>query len=109
MRPGLRLPASSKPPPPDSSQRLGDPLPGGVLTLFQYISSRRSRLVHWVLQAVVQVWQPMHLLRSITIAIWRLDMVAALRLCVLGSVIPPSLPPYCHVHRRFVGDLVAVP
>src|SRR3989344_4662207 len=95
MRPGLRLPASSKPPPPDSSQRLGYPLPGWVSTLFQYMYSRPSRLVHWVVQAVVQVWQPMHLLRSITIAIWRLDMVAALRLR--------------HVHRGFVGELVTVP
>src|SRR3989344_570650 len=95
MRPGLRLPASSKPPPPDSSQRLGYPLPGWVSTLFQYMYSRPLRLVHWVLQAVVQVWQPMHLLRSITIAIWRLDMVAALRLR--------------HVHRGFIGELVAVP
>src|SRR3989344_5154668 len=95
MRPGLRLPASSKPPPPDSSQRLGYPLPGWVSTLFQYMYSRPSRMVHWVLQAVVQVWQPMHLLRSITIAIWRLDMVAALRLR--------------HVHRGFVGELVTVP
>src|SRR3990170_1802409 len=109
MRPGLRFPASSNPPPPDSSQRLGYPLPGWVSTLFQYMYSRPLRLVHWVLQAVVQVWQPMHLLRSITIAIWRLDMVAVLRLCVLGSVIAPSLAHYCHVHRGFVGDLVAVP
>src|SRR3989344_1516257 len=95
MRPGLRLPASSKPPPPDSSQRLGNPLPGWVSTLFQYMYSRPSRLGHPGLQAVVQVWQPMHLLRSITIAIWRLDMVAALRLR--------------HVHRGFVGELVTVP
>src|SRR3990170_4868901 len=108
MRPGLRFPASSNPPPPDSSQRLGYPLPGWVSTLFQYMYSRPLRLVHWVLQAVVQVWQPMHLLRSITIAIWRLDMVAVLRLCVLGSVIAPSLAHYCHVHRGFVGELVAV-
>src|SRR3990170_4367047 len=93
MRPGLRFPASSNPPPPDSSQRLGYPLPGWVSTLFQYMYSRPLRLVHWVLQALVQVWQQMHLLRSITIASWRFDMV----LCL------------CDVHGGFVGQLVAVP
>src|SRR3972149_4111773 len=95
MRPVLRFPASSKPPPPDSSQRLGYPLPGWVSTLFQYMYSRPLRLVHWVLQAVVQVWQPMHLFRSMTIASCRFDIVFS---SGLG-----------HIHRRLVGNLIAIP
>ena len=49
-------------------------MPGRVSTLFQYMYSRPFRLVHCVLQETVQVWQPMHLLRSITIASCRVGM-----------------------------------
>ena len=38
--------------------------------------SRPLRLVHCILQADVQVWQPMHLLRSITMLSCRLTPVA---------------------------------
>src|SRR3990172_9414687 len=110
MRPGLRLPASSKPPPPDSSQRLGYPLPGWVSTLFQYMYSRPLRLVHWVLQAVVQVWQPMHLFRSITIASCRFDIILPLRIpdkkrLTAKTPRTPSFPLLQHGHSWRLGAL----
>jgi hypothetical protein len=42
--------------------------------------SRPFLLVHCVLQLTVQVWHPMHLLRSMTIAICRFDMFSDLAL-----------------------------
>ena len=71
-----------------------------VLALFQYMYSRPFRLVHCVLQATVQVWHPMHLLRSITIASWRVVMAPPLRL---------SGVQLRDVHRGVVGVLVPVP
>ena len=38
-----------------------------------------DRLVHACLQVTEQVWQPMHLSRFITIAIWAIDLIGSVR------------------------------
>src|SRR6516162_7259038 len=45
-------------------------MPGLVSTLLNQAYSTPSRLVHTFLQVTEQVWQPMHLSRFSTIAIW---------------------------------------
>src|SRR6478735_7354667 len=53
-----------------SSYPRGYPRPGRVSTLLNQTYSVPDRLVHACLQVTEQVWQPMHLSRFITIAIW---------------------------------------
>src|SRR3970040_548738 len=53
-------------------------MPGRVSTLFQYMCWVPSRSDQSFLQAMVRVWQPRHLWRSITIAYWCFDMAASL-------------------------------
>src|SRR5512135_3621940 len=50
-----------------SPQREGYPVPGFVSTLFHHMYSVPRRSVHRFLQAMLQVWQPMHLSRWNTI------------------------------------------
>src|SRR3990167_2305921 len=66
--PRLSFPPPSYPPPIVSQSR-GYPRPGIVLTFIHPMWSIPLSLVQRVLQAITQVWQPMHLLRSITNAI----------------------------------------
>ncbi len=61
-----------------SSQSLGVPWPGWVLTVIHHWCSSPSSWVHSTLQPTEQAWQPMHLLRSKTMAIC--SHVAGLRL-----------------------------
>src|SRR6478609_6753799 len=58
-----------------SSWRRGYPCPGRVSTLLNQTYSVPARLVHACLQVTEQVWQPMHLSRFITIAIWAMTRI----------------------------------
>src|SRR4051812_3672522 len=51
---------------------------GLVSTLLNQTYSVPARLVHACLQVTEQVWQPMHLSRFITIAIWAMTLTAQL-------------------------------
>src|SRR5581483_722045 len=51
-------------------------MPGLVSTLLNQAYSTPSRLVHTFLQVTEQVWQPMHLSRFSTIAIWARTFIA---------------------------------
>src|SRR3989304_1537410 len=50
-------------------------MPGLVSTLLNHLYSAPARLVHTFLQGMLQVWQPMHLSRFMTIAIWALILI----------------------------------
>src|SRR6516164_10498547 len=52
------------------SQSLGYPIPGLVSTLLNHAYSMPWREVQTFLHVTEQVWQPMHLSRFSTIAIW---------------------------------------
>src|SRR5207247_9249189 len=69
------------------SHSLGKPMPGFVSTLLNQAYSTPSRLVHTFLHVTEQVWQPMHLSRSRTIAIWARTFIVTL---LRG--LPPSRP-----------------
>src|SRR5690606_12124279 len=53
-------------------------MPGLVSTLLNQAYSTPSREVHTFLQVIEQVWQPMHLSRFRTIAIWARTFMAFL-------------------------------
>src|SRR5690242_4185941 len=53
-------------------------MPGLVSTLLNQTYSVPSRLVHTCLQVTEQVWQPMHLSRFITMAIWAMTLIGSL-------------------------------
>src|SRR5215813_5435098 len=58
-----------------SSYVRGYPCPGRVSTLLNQTYSTPLRLVHACLQVTVQVWQPMHLSRFITMAICAIGLI----------------------------------
>src|SRR5690606_4444156 len=66
-----------------------------VLTMFHHIESMPGPRVHCVLHETVQVWHPRHLLRSMTIAYWRLGalFLAALMLLRSSPISEPQLVP----------------
>src|SRR5215831_581977 len=68
-----------------SSYRRGYPCPGRVSTLLNQTYSTPDRLVHACLHVTEQVWQPMHLSRFITIAIWAITFMTALHGCRSAS------------------------
>src|SRR5665647_1810408 len=59
-----------------SSYPRGYPCPGRVSTLLNQTYSVPDRLVHACLQVTEQVWQPMHLSRFMTIAIWAITLIS---------------------------------
>src|SRR6476620_11651133 len=61
-----------------SSYPRGYPRPGRVSTLLNQTYSVPARLVHACLQVTEQVWQPMHLSRFMTIAIWAMTRITKL-------------------------------
>src|SRR5665647_3115556 len=69
-----------------SSYPRGYPCPGRVSTLLNQTYSVPDRLVHACLQVTEQVWQPMHLSRFMTIAIWAISLICVLRSRASGSV-----------------------
>ena len=50
-------------------------MPGLVSTLLKYTYSVPGRFVQTCLQVTVQVWQPMHLSRFITIATFAMTLI----------------------------------
>src|SRR6476469_7200934 len=58
----------------------GEPWPGRVSTLLNQTYSTPLRLVHACLHVTEQVWQPMHLSRFITIAIWAMTRMSVLHI-----------------------------
>src|SRR3990170_8940539 len=74
------FPFSSQPPQyfSWSSQAVGYPVPGLVSTLFHHMYSVPLRSVQMFLQAIEQVWQPMHLSRWKTIEICERTFIAVL-------------------------------
>src|SRR6188474_3535734 len=64
---------------PWSAKRRGQPWPGRVSTLLNQTYSTPLRLVHACLHVTEQVWQPMHLSRFITIAIWAMTFIRLFR------------------------------
>src|SRR3974377_2292578 len=79
-----------------SSQSVGNPVPGLVSTLFHHMYSVPRRSVQMFLQAMLQVWHPMHLSRWKTILIGERAFIAML----LPS--PPEL-------RKLADEDVGVP
>src|SRR3712207_1680242 len=57
----------------------GYPCPGRVSTLLNHTYSTPLRLVHACLQVTLQVWQPMHLSRFITMASCAISFIGSLR------------------------------
>src|SRR3990172_2634613 len=66
------------------SQSRGCPRPGSVFTVHHHWYSLPSSRVHSTLQATEQVWQPMHLLRSNTMATCRSRGAALFSFVVIG-------------------------
>src|SRR5450759_2090650 len=70
-----------------SSQRVGYPVPCFVSTLFHHMYSVPRRSVQMFLQAMLQVWQPMHLSRWNTI-----ETCARMFIGVLLHPLPSRFP-----------------
>src|SRR5512139_2542502 len=87
-------------------------MPGLVSTLLNQAYSMPSRLVHTFLQVTEQVWQPMHLSRFSTIAIWaRIFMTYSPLLgCAQDrhGVLVRTFEPVDRLHLAHDHELVAV-
>src|SRR5262247_3556189 len=83
-----------------SSYVRGYPCPGRVSTLLNQTYSTPDRLVHACLQVTEQVWQPMHLSRFITMAIWAITL--------MGRSAPWASVPHLLAAAADHRDLVAL-
>src|SRR5215469_1752977 len=90
-----------------SSQRVGYPVPGLVSTLFHHMYSVPRRSVQMFLQAIEQVWQPMHLSRWNTIETCERTFILFVR-CLIVSGSPLELPfQFRKLAHEHVGVAVA--
>src|SRR6185437_3874225 len=85
-------------------------MPGLVSTLLNQAYSTPSRLVHTFLQVTEQVWQPMHLSRLSTIAIWARTFISAVSLFRRrgGRALARAFEPIDFRHLAHDDELVAV-